>query len=437
MMQRPRLLSLPWEVLSEIFEQLPTEDRLKTLPLICKPCQSFAVDPSTILQEVVLNDRVLSGPLRLPNLYSWFNHHGVAIEHLTLNGTLTFEGTYLQVDNIPGIPLIPSARRRGASFPVIGLIFSLCQNLECVIVEGCGRTITATGLSLLANCRRLHTLCITTTATKPHIGTQSLSALTCLHTLALHVQSGDRTIAAAEIKAAHYDAGRYKFVMRTCRNFMLQHSFTCAYADIFGSKDKSQHCLSHASKLTSIELSVNFLKVPPTFLGGASNLWFLDLSYKDFGSNSLDDLSTLIELTGLFLNGCQLTNFPTCTAQMGCMKELRLSFNNIANLPNDMPWDNLRVLHVKSNNLLDFPYSGLEAAPQFSYFGISNNMPLQVDKRLVSWTLSSSTRRSLFDIRKEGLTTSASELWNTESLRTIATLPQPTCTVQAALPEKS
>ena len=64
---------------------------------------------------------------RLPNLYSWFNHHGVAIEHLTLNGTLTFKGTYLQVDNIPGIPLIPSARRRGASFPVIGLIFSLCQ----------------------------------------------------------------------------------------------------------------------------------------------------------------------------------------------------------------------------------------------------------------------------------------------------------------------
>ena len=159
---------------------------------------------------------------------------------------------------------------------------------------------------------------------------------------------------------------------------MLQHSFTCAYADIFGSKDKSQHCLSHASKLTSIELSVNFLKVPPTFLGGASNLRFLDLSYKDFGSNSLDDLSTLIELTGLFLHGCQLTNFPTCTAQMGCMKELRLSFNNIANLPNDMSWDNLRVLHVNSNNLLDFPYSGLEAAPQFSYFGISNNMPLQV-----------------------------------------------------------
>ena len=69
---------------------------------------------------------------------------------------------------------------------------------------------------------------------------------------------------------------------------------------------------------------------------------------------------------------------PTCTAQMGCMKELRLSFNNIANLPNDMSWDNLRVLHVNSNNLLDFPYSGLEAAPQFSYFGISNNMPLQV-----------------------------------------------------------
>ena len=77
----------------------------------------------------------------------------------------------------------------------------LLQNLECVIVEGCGRTITATGLSLLANCRRLHTLCITTTATKPHIGTQSLSALTCLHTLALHVQSGDRTIAAAEVLA--------------------------------------------------------------------------------------------------------------------------------------------------------------------------------------------------------------------------------------------
>ncbi len=61
----------------------------------------------------------------------------------------------------------------------------------------------------------------------------------------------------------------------------------------------------------------------------------------------------------------------------------------------------------------------------------------QVDKRLVSWTLSSSTRRPLFDIRKEGLTTSDSELSNTESLRTIATLPQPTCTVQAALPEKS
>ena len=69
----------------------------------------------------------------------------------------------------------------------------LLQNLECVIVEGCGRTITATELSLLTNCRQLHTLCITTTAAIPHIGTRSLRSLTCLHTLALHIQPRDRT----------------------------------------------------------------------------------------------------------------------------------------------------------------------------------------------------------------------------------------------------
>lgn len=63
---------------------------------------------------------------RLPNLYSWFNHHGVAIKHLTLNNTVSFEGT-LTVDNIPGVPLTPPARRGGVSLPVIGLIFSLCQ----------------------------------------------------------------------------------------------------------------------------------------------------------------------------------------------------------------------------------------------------------------------------------------------------------------------
>jgi len=92
----------------------------------------------------------------------------------------------------------------------------------------------------------------------------------------------------------------------------------------------------------------------------------------------LDDLSTLIKLTGLVLIGCQLTNFPSCTAQMGCMKELWLSRNNIASLPNDMPWDNLRVLHVHSNNLLDFPYSTLESAPQLFSLDISDNRPLQV-----------------------------------------------------------
>ena len=159
---------------------------------------------------------------------------------------------------------------------------------------------------------------------------------------------------------------------------MPRYSFACDYAEIFGSKDTSQHCLSHASKLTSIELSLNFLQVPPKFLGGASNLRSLDLSYNDFGSNSLDDLSTLIELTGLILISCQLTNFPSCTAQLGCMKELWLCCNNIASLPNDMPWDNLRVLDMHSNNLLDFPYSALEAAPQLSYLNISDNKPLQV-----------------------------------------------------------
>lgn len=128
----------------------------------------------------------------------------------------------------------------------------------------------------------------------------------------------------------------------------------------------------------------------------------LDLSYNDFGSNSLDDLSTLIKLTGLILSSCQLTNFPSCTGQMGCMKELWLSCNNIASLPNDMPWDKLRVLHMHSDNLLDFPYSALEAAPRLSYLNISDNKPLQVDKRLVSWTLSSSTLRPLIDICKEG-----------------------------------
>ena len=77
----------------------------------------------------------------------------------------------------------------------------LLQNLECVIVKKCGSRITATELSLLANCRQLHTLCITTTATISHIGTQSLSSLTCLHTLALHIQSGDRSIPIGEVLA--------------------------------------------------------------------------------------------------------------------------------------------------------------------------------------------------------------------------------------------
>ena len=159
---------------------------------------------------------------------------------------------------------------------------------------------------------------------------------------------------------------------------MPRHSFSCAYAEIFGSKDTSQHCLSHASKLTSIELSLNFLQVPPKFPGGTLNLRALDLSYNAFGCNLLDDLSTLIKLTKLLLVSCQLTNFPSCTAQMGCMEELWLSCNKIASLPNDMPWDNLRGLHVRSNNLLDFPYSALEAAPQLSYLNISDNKPLQV-----------------------------------------------------------
>ncbi len=49
----------------------------------------------------------------------------------------------------------------------------------------------------------------------------------------------------------------------------------------------------------------------------------------------------------------------------------------------------------------------------------------QVDKRLVSWTLSHSTRRPLFDICKEGLTTTSdSKLWSTESLKTLARLAQ-------------
>ena len=38
--------------------------RLKPLPLICKPCRSFAVNPSTLWQEVVLNDGVQSELLR-------------------------------------------------------------------------------------------------------------------------------------------------------------------------------------------------------------------------------------------------------------------------------------------------------------------------------------------------------------------------------------
>ena len=64
----------------------------------------------------------------MPNLfYSWFNHHGVAIKHLTLKDTVSFEGACLKIDNIPGVPLIPPARRGGVTFPAVGLIFSLCQ----------------------------------------------------------------------------------------------------------------------------------------------------------------------------------------------------------------------------------------------------------------------------------------------------------------------
>lgn len=90
------------------------------MPLICKPCRSFAVNPSTLWQEVVLNDGVQSELLRLPNLfYSWFNHHGVAIKHLTLKDTVSFEGACLKIDNIPGVPLIPPARRGGVTFPAV------------------------------------------------------------------------------------------------------------------------------------------------------------------------------------------------------------------------------------------------------------------------------------------------------------------------------
>lgn len=77
----------------------------------------------------------------------------------------------------------------------------LLQNLEMVTTKNCGSTITATELSLLANCRQLHTLCITTTATIPHIGTQSLSSLTCLHNLALHIQSRDCRFATGVLAA--------------------------------------------------------------------------------------------------------------------------------------------------------------------------------------------------------------------------------------------
>ena len=51
----------------------------------------------------------------------------MAIEHLTLKDTVSFEGAYLEVDNIPGVPLLPPAGRGGINFPALGLIFSLCQ----------------------------------------------------------------------------------------------------------------------------------------------------------------------------------------------------------------------------------------------------------------------------------------------------------------------
>ncbi len=338
----------------------------------------------------------------------------------------------------------------------------LLQNLECVIVEGCGSTITATELSLLANCRQLHTLCITTTATIPHIGTQSLSSLTCLHTLALHVQSRDCSFATEEEHAVSdleyplpagldaltmltslslsgwrhamllptaisrlkrlrllslqkcsimslpdsllkltdlenlnlhmNDIGRYAhLVLRLIDSGSARHGgdgynlvcqtagMSCRNTQLLAPMLKSLGARTHHStachmpQLTSIVLSVSFLQVLPKFLGGASKLRSLDLSYNDFGSKSLDDLSSLTEL---ILISCRLTKFPSCTAQMGCMKELWLRSNKIASLPDDMPWDNLRVLHMQYNNLLDFPYTALEAAPQLSYLNISDNRPL-------------------------------------------------------------
>ncbi|DBA87429.1 hypothetical protein WJX77_006989 [Trebouxia sp. C0004] len=109
----------------------------------------------------------------------------------------------------------------------------------------------------------------------------------------------------------------------------------------------------------------------------------------------MSGLDALTVLTSLCLSGWTHAMLPTA---ISCLKRLRLlSLQNcsILSLPDSLPQlTDLESLDLHMNDMGSALGGGTTVV---SYLDLRGNRPLQVDKRLVSWALSNSTRRPSFD----------------------------------------
>ena len=137
-------------------------------------------------------------------------------------------------------------------------------------------------------------------------------------------------------------------------------------------------CFSRCSSLTSVRLSSNHYSAVPAFLASVPTLHCLHIACNNISSETTACLANLTALTKLVMQQCDLDIVPTSFAALSNLEWLCLSRNNLSSIRDGLPWGNLKLLHLRDNDLQAVPCSALLHATQLQTVNCGDNPPLQV-----------------------------------------------------------
>lgn len=175
---------------------------------------------------------------------------------------------------------------------------------------------------------------------------------------------------------------------------MLLRSFE-SHGYLGGTSRNPANTLPLLTQLTSLRLSVTGLRDLPR---GISRLTGLQALH--FAGNQLDPnhalsqtLVPLTALTKLVLQQCSLNAVPDGLSALSGLQWLCLSQNSLQLVPCGMPWQRLRALHLRFNELKSMPCTALSRASQLQHLDCGDNFPMQAS--FLAWFPSSSWAQTL------------------------------------------